>query len=71
MPMIKVEMFSGRSLEKKREIAKALTDAFVAADGAKAQSVQIVFQDVDKQDWAVGGSLSADLYPDTPAAKQA
>jgi 4-oxalocrotonate tautomerase len=67
MPIIKVEMFAGRSREKKRALAKALTDAFVESCGGTAQSVHVVIKDIDKEDWGVGGSLAVDLYPDSPA----
>jgi 4-oxalocrotonate tautomerase len=73
MPIIKVEMFAGRSREKKRALAKALTDAFVESCGGAPQSVQIIIADVDKEDWGIGGALAVDLYPDamaTPAVKQ-
>lgn len=66
MPVIQVSMFSGRSTQKKRDLAKALTDAFVEVTGAKPQSVHIILNDVDKEDWAVAGSLCSDLYPDAP-----
>jgi 4-oxalocrotonate tautomerase len=71
MPVIKVEMFAGRSRDKKRALAKALTDAFVESCGGTAQSVQIIIQDIEKEDWGVGGSLAVDLYPDVPAATAA
>jgi 4-oxalocrotonate tautomerase len=71
MPVIKVEMFAGRSRDKKRALAKALTAAFVESCGGTAQSVQIIIQDIEKEDWGVGGSLAVDLYPDAPAATAA
>lgn len=64
MPMIRVEMFKGRSVEQKREVARSLTDAFVAATGATPESVQIVFTDVEKSDWAKAGALFSDTIPD-------
>ncbi len=60
MPMIRVEMFSGRTLDQKRDFAKAVTDSFVSICGGTPQSVQIVFQDVQKGDWATAGKLASD-----------
>ncbi|HEX2527169.1 MAG TPA: tautomerase family protein [Geminicoccus sp.] len=72
MPMIKVEMFSGRGAEQKRRLVKALTDAYVEVCGGKPQSVHIILADIDRGDWAIGGELCSDLYPDTaPAAAPA
>lgn len=67
MPMIKVEMFSGRTVEQKRRLARALTDAFVEVCGGRPQAVQIIFADIERTDWAVAGELSADTAP-APAA---
>jgi len=64
MPIIRIEMFKGRTREKKRELARELTDAFVRVCGGTPESVTIVMQDVDKTDWAVAGTLMADKYPD-------
>lgn len=60
MPVIHVAMYKGRTREKKRALAKELTDAFVRATGAKPESVTIIFADVDKEDWAVAGELVVD-----------
>jgi len=64
MPIIKVDMFTGRTREQKRALARELTEAFVRAVGGKPESVTIVFQDVAKEDWAVAGALMADKVPD-------
>ena len=63
MPMIKVEMFKGRTAEQKRALVAELTDAFVRAAGGTPQSVQIVLVDVDKENWAAGGQLFSDKSP--------
>lgn len=60
MPMIKVEMFAGRTVEQKRTLAEKLTDAFVEAAGGTRESVQVVLVDVEKSNWAAGGVLYSD-----------
>jgi 4-oxalocrotonate tautomerase len=64
MPIIRVEMFKGRTREQKRVLARELTDAFIRACGGKPEAVTVVLQDVAKEDWAVAGALMADRYPD-------
>lgn len=64
MPVIRVEMFKGRSVDQKRELVKELTSAFLRTCGGTPESVQIVIFDVDKQDWGGAGQLMADKYPD-------
>lgn len=68
MPTIHVQMFAGRTLEQKRALAKALTDATVATLGAKPESVDVIFTDVQRSDWASGGELWSDKTPPAPPA---
>ncbi len=60
MPIIKVEMFAGRTLEQKRELGRSLTDAFIEAAGGKRESVHVIFTEVAKEDWSVAGELCSD-----------
>jgi 4-oxalocrotonate tautomerase len=64
MPIIRVEMFKGRSREEKRSLVRELTETFVRVAGGKPESVTIIFQDVDKENWAAAGALMIDKYPD-------
>jgi 4-oxalocrotonate tautomerase len=60
MPVIRVSMYEGRSPEKKRQLAKALTDAMVEIAGSKREGVHVIFDEVSRQNWAIGGALSED-----------
>ncbi|MBN9218323.1 MAG: 2-hydroxymuconate tautomerase family protein [Mesorhizobium sp.] len=71
MPIIRVEMFTGRTVEQKRQLSKALTESFISVCGGKPQSVHIIIEDVSKGDWAIGGELCSDLYPDQKPAGSA
>ncbi|KIC17334.1 2-hydroxymuconate tautomerase [Leisingera sp. ANG-Vp] len=64
MPIIRVEMFTGRSEDQKRAIVRDLTDAFVKAAGGNPESVHVVITDVDKSNWGSGGQLCSDKFPD-------
>ena len=57
MPTIRVELLEGRTLEQKRQYAKALTDATVNTLGGSPESVDVVFFDIKRIDWATGGVL--------------
>lgn len=57
MPIIRVEMFTGRTRDQKRALVKELTDCFVRTCGGKPESVQVVLVDVERQDWGAGGEL--------------
>jgi 4-oxalocrotonate tautomerase len=64
MPVIRVDMFRGRSREQKRLLVRELTDTFVRIAGGKPESVTIILQDVDKEDWGAAGALMVEQYPD-------
>jgi 4-oxalocrotonate tautomerase len=60
MPTLNIQLFEGRTVEQKREYAKALTEATVKVLGCDASAVEVIFQDVKKSDWATGGVLWSD-----------
>ena len=66
MPTIHVELFAGRTLDQKRALAQALTDATVKTLGGSADSVDVIFRDVERHDWATGGQLWSDKAAPSP-----
>jgi len=60
MPIIRVEMFKGRDRDKKRALAKELTEAFNRTCGGTPQAVTVVITEVDKENWATAGVLAVD-----------
>jgi len=66
MPTIRVELFEGRTVEQKREYARALTDATVRTLGGSPESVEILFFDIARHDWATGGRLWSEPAPAQP-----
>ena len=64
MPIIRVEMFKGRTPEQKKAIARELVDGFIRANGGSPSSFHVVFTDVEKHDWAVGHDMMNEKYPD-------
>jgi 4-oxalocrotonate tautomerase len=60
MPIIRVEMYEGRTPEQKRALVQELTSACVRAVGVPPASVVVLLTDVAKHDWATGGTLASD-----------
>ncbi len=56
MPFVRVTLYEGRSTEKKRRIAEAITEALVTIGGTTREACQVVFEDVAKEDWVTGGA---------------
>lgn len=64
MPIIRVEILEGRSVEKKRELVETLSRETARIIGCPENSIYVVIEDVAKQNWGVGGELLSDKYPD-------
>ncbi|HYX69591.1 MAG TPA: 2-hydroxymuconate tautomerase [Terriglobales bacterium] len=60
MPHIQVTLLKGRTTEQKRKLAKRLTDAMVEEAGATRDGVTVVLVEVEKEDFARGGTLIVD-----------
>lgn len=63
MPTIRVEFFEGRSTAQKAALAQELTAACVRVLGGSPGSVDILFYDIKKSDWATGGVLWSQTPP--------
>lgn len=57
MPIIRIELWKGRTPEQKKELAKALTEDMVRILNLRTESIQIIFDEVDKENWAIGGTI--------------
>lgn len=68
MPTLRVELFEGRTVEQKRALAQALTEACVRTLGGSADAVDILFFDIAKHDWSTGGTLWSDKLGAPPAS---
>ncbi len=60
MPIIRVEMWPGRTQEQKQELAKAITDSMVRIAKTTPEATIVIFEDVKKEDWAQGGVLTSE-----------
>ncbi|MEW6756359.1 MAG: 2-hydroxymuconate tautomerase [Candidatus Latescibacterota bacterium] len=60
MPFVSVKMLPGRSVEQKRQLVKAITEALVSICGATPQGTTVVIEEIAREDWSSGGVLIAD-----------
>ena len=63
MPIIRVEMWEGRTLDQKRELVEVLTRETARIVGTEPDSIYIVIEDVKKENWGAGGRLCSDKHP--------
>lgn len=59
MPVVTVEMWEGRTVEQKKQLAKGITDAFETI-GVPPESLHIIMKDNPKHNWARGGKLASE-----------
>lgn len=60
MPIIRVEMWTGRTKSQKAELARAITDAMVSIAHTTPESTIVIFSDIEQEDWAENGKLAAE-----------
>jgi len=60
MPIIRVQMFAGRTQAQKRELARAITEAVVSIAQTTPEATIVIFEDIPKENWAQGGKLAVD-----------
>ncbi|MBF8267997.1 MAG: putative 4-oxalocrotonate tautomerase [Dehalococcoidia bacterium] len=60
MPIVRVEMWSGRSQSQKAELARAITEAVATIARTSAEETIVIFQDIPKENWAKGGVMASE-----------
>ncbi|CAN5784701.1 hypothetical protein BH11PSE12_BH11PSE12_21940 [soil metagenome] len=60
MPIINIQLLEGRSAEQKRAFVKAVTEVTSTTLACSPESVQILIQDIKKEDWSSAGVLWSD-----------
>jgi 4-oxalocrotonate tautomerase len=60
MPFITVHIVRGRPLEKRRRLAAAITDAVTEILELDRSATQVLVQEHDRDNWAIGGELLSD-----------
>ena len=60
MPIIKMELWAGRTKEQKAKLAEAFTKSVEEIIGTAPENTVVVFQDVSQDAWAKGGKLASD-----------
>jgi 4-oxalocrotonate tautomerase len=60
MPIIRIEMWTGRTHAQKTELARVITDAMVTIAHTTPEATVIIFDDVAKENWASAGVLASD-----------
>ena len=64
MPVVKIDMWSGRSEEQKENIIKKVTDAIVETVGCPKEAVTVVIGDIPKENGGTAGEQHSKKFKD-------
>jgi len=57
MPVVDITMWKGRTVQQKSELAKSITDEMVRIFKVKEDSVQVIYHEIEKENWVIGGKI--------------
>ncbi len=57
MPIVRIELLEGRSIEQKEAMVKAITEVIVKIAKVSKEHVWVIIEDIKKDNWSVGGKL--------------
>ena len=60
MPIVRVEMWTGRTTAQKKELARVITDAMVNIAHTTPEATIVVFEDILQENWAQSGVLASE-----------
>jgi 4-oxalocrotonate tautomerase len=60
MPVVHIYMYRGRSKEQKSELVKRISKDFEDVVNVKPESLNILFHDMEKEDWGIRGALASE-----------
>jgi len=61
MPFVNIRILKGHSKQRKDEISRRVTDAISEVAQLPREAIWVVFEDVETEDWYVGGDSVADI----------
>jgi len=60
VPVVTVQLWEGRTLEQKRALVAAITQAMVEHADAKPDGLHVILQEIPRENWARAGVLGVD-----------
>jgi len=64
MPIVRIDLWKGRDREKKKELIEKVTSAVVDAIDCSTEAVQVIINEVEKDNWGIGGTPASVKFPD-------
>lgn len=60
MPVVTVQMWPGRTVDQKRKLCQAITDAMIEHADVKPDGLHVIIHEVSLDNWARAGVLGVD-----------
>jgi 4-oxalocrotonate tautomerase len=60
MPVVTVELWEGRTVEQKRKLVGAITDAMVQYAEANPDALHVIIHEIPRENWGRAGVLGVD-----------
>jgi len=61
MPIAKIMILEGRTMEAKQALIRAVTAAIAETLQAKPESIRVILEDVPKENWGIAGVTAKEL----------
>ena len=61
MPIVRIEMWAGRTHAQKAELARVITESLLTIAHTTPEATIVIFEDIAKENWASGGTLASDV----------
>jgi len=62
MPIVTIKIAKGRTIDQKRNLARAITDSVVSILDVKPGWVSVLIEEFDRENWSTGGELHIDKF---------
>jgi len=63
MPVVRIDLWKGREKETKKELIEKITSAVVDVIDCSTEAVQVIINEVDKDNWGIGGVPASIKFP--------
>lgn len=60
MPVVTVQLWEGRTVDQKRNLVQAITDAMVEHADARPDALHVILQEIPPANWGLRGVLGVD-----------
>ena len=64
MPVVRIDLWKGREKETKKELIEKTTSVVADVIGCPIEAVQVLINEVEKDNWGIGGTPASIKFPD-------